>query len=74
MINRWPHAGAFVLKFRLDADPEAGPFEGRVEHVASGRAAPFHALEELRAFLARALAVVRAEEEGDPRPGSPGGG
>jgi hypothetical protein len=60
MTRRWPHTRAFVLQFTADADPETGPFEGRVEHVASGRAAQFHTPEELQTFVAQVLAEVRA--------------
>jgi hypothetical protein len=70
MTQHWPHTSAFVLQFPADADPGAGPFEGRVEHVATGRAAPFHTAEELRAFVAQVLAEVRASDAtaGQDRP------
>lgn len=48
-----PVKGAFVVQFRAETDSEQGPFAGRVEHVASGQAAPFHSPEELLAFMAR---------------------
>jgi hypothetical protein len=48
-----------VLQFPAEADLDAGPFAGRAEHVASGRAAHFHTLEDLRIFLARVLAETR---------------
>ena len=62
MMNHWPYTCAFVLKFRSDAEPGAGPFEGRVEHVASGRSAQFRTPEELRAIVAQLLAEVRAQD------------
>src|SRR5262245_44476616 len=60
MTNRWPHTGAFVLQFPADAGPEAGLFEGRVEHVASGRTARFRTPKELWTFVAQVLADLRA--------------
>jgi len=39
---------AFVVQFRTETDMERGQFEGRVEHVVSGQATPFHSLEEGR--------------------------
>jgi len=51
---------AFVVQFRVETDLERNRMEGRVEHVVSGQATRFHSLEELVAFMARVLAVVRA--------------
>jgi hypothetical protein len=73
MFDRWPYAGAFVVQFRPDADVDAGPFEGRIEHVASGRAARFSTLQELREFVTRLLAEMRAndaEVRADPPAGA----
>jgi hypothetical protein len=67
MTSRWPHTGAFVLQFPAGADPGTGPFEGRVEHVATGRGIQFRTPEELRAFVAQVLAEVRAgDNSGGP--------
>ena len=55
MMNGWQHTGAFVLQLRPETDVAAGRFEGRVEHVASGRVAHFHSVEELLAFIGRVL-------------------
>ena len=49
---------AFVIQFRPETDIEAGRFEGRVEHVASSRAARFHSLDELIRFMATVMAEV----------------
>jgi hypothetical protein len=69
MTNRWPHTSAFVLQFPAGTDLEAGPFAGRIEHVASGRTAHFHTPEELRTFLAQVLAEVGAKDaEGSQDP------
>ena len=51
---------AFVVQLGADAVVEQGHLTGRVEHVISGQAADFEALETLLAFMAR---VVRAERE-----------
>jgi hypothetical protein len=72
MTRHWPHTSAFVLQFPADADPGAGPFEGRVEHVASGRAAQFHTPEELRAFVAQVLAGVRGGDAAGGQAAAPG--
>jgi hypothetical protein len=52
---------AFVVQFRSETDVEAGRFEGRVEHVASGQAAHFKSLDELLAFMVRVLTDVRTK-------------
>jgi len=51
MGNDWPHDRAFVLQLGPQADPASGRIEGRIEHVASLRAARFCSLVELVAFL-----------------------
>ena len=50
-----PPEAAFVLQLQADADVAAGSVTGRVEHVASGRAARFSSLPELLIFIAQAL-------------------
>jgi hypothetical protein len=61
-----PTDRAFVVRFQ--AQPRGAPlaWEGRVEHLASYQVARFHSLEELLAFMRRALADVssRHDEEG----------
>ena len=47
---------AFVVQFRLEADPSQGRCTGRVEHVASGHAAWFDTIDELMTFITRVLA------------------
>ena len=54
-----PHR-AFVVQFRAEADVAHGRCTGRVEHVVSGQVMHFASLEELLAFIARALIIVRA--------------
>jgi hypothetical protein len=52
-----PAERSFVVQFRAGvAIGPDGPWEGRVEHVVSGRAAPFGDLPTLRAFFTQVLA------------------
>ncbi|MDH3603105.1 MAG: hypothetical protein OEU26_26120 [Candidatus Tectomicrobia bacterium] len=46
---------AFVVQFRLDADPSQRRWTGRLKHVASGQATWFDTLDELMAFITRVL-------------------
>ena len=62
-MEEWQYKAAFVVHFRPETDIEEGRFEGRVEHVASSKAARFHSLEELLRFIARVLAEVRSTEQ-----------
>jgi hypothetical protein len=57
MRNSGQHARAFVVQLDPTTDPTAGRFEGRVEHVASGRVARFASPDEFLAFVARVLAI-----------------
>jgi len=52
-----------VIQFRRETNVEAGRFEGRVEHIASYKAARFHSLDELLAFITTMLAEVTATEQ-----------
>ena len=45
---------AFVLHLGVAADPRSENFEGRVEHVATGRVAHFATLDELLSGLFQA--------------------
>lgn len=61
---------AFVVHFRVNSDVVQGRMAGRVEHVVSGQATHFAALEERLAFIARMLIEVRVP----PHRRSRGGG
>jgi len=61
--EEWQYQAAFVIQFRPETNIEAGRFEGRIEQVSSHEAMRFHALEELLAFVANALAEIRESEE-----------
>jgi hypothetical protein len=50
---------AFVIQVREGSDLSAGRLEGKVEHIATYRAARFHSVDELLAFIARVLAETR---------------
>jgi len=63
MMEIWQYKAAFVIQFRPEADIEAGRFEGRVEHVASFKAAQFHSLDELLSFIAGVLTEVNNIEQ-----------
>jgi hypothetical protein len=51
---------AFVVQLRADTAVEQGHLAGRVEHVVSGQATDFEALETLLAFIARVPRTERA--------------
>jgi len=63
LMEGWQYRAAFVLQFRPETDIEAGRFEGKVEHIASYKAARFHSLDELLAFIASVLAEVSSTEQ-----------
>ena len=50
---------AFVVQFGPATQVDAGPAEGRVEHLVSRQATRFQSLEALLAFIARVLREVR---------------
>jgi hypothetical protein len=51
----FPRERAFVVQLHRDAGPGTGRWEGRVEHVSSGRFAHFKQLHELEAFFTEVL-------------------
>ena len=62
-MEEWQYRAAFVVQLRPETDIEAGRFEGRVEHVASSKAARVHSLDELLSFIAKVLAEVRSTDQ-----------
>jgi hypothetical protein len=62
VMNGLVHANAFVVQFRSAAGASEEQFSGRVEHVASGRTATFHSMEELPKLLLKMLQDFRAGE------------
>jgi hypothetical protein len=63
MMEGWQYRAAFVIQFRPETDIEAGQFQGRVEHMASYKAARFHSLDELLSFSASMLTEVGKTEQ-----------
>ena len=53
---------AFVVQLREGTALTPEGLHGRVEHIVSGQAALFTSLEELGAFMARALAAHEGDE------------
>lgn len=56
-----PRQRAFVVQFRVGDELQAGQLAGRVEHVLSGRYAPFHSIDELEQFLRQVLTETTTE-------------
>jgi hypothetical protein len=50
-----PADRAFVVQLRADADLAMGAVSGRVEHVSSGSATLFDSVDELIAWMHRAI-------------------
>jgi hypothetical protein len=55
-----PANRAFVVQFRTETDMERGHCTGRVEHVVSGQATHFQALDELLTFMTQILTKMCA--------------
>ena len=62
-MRTWQSNAAFVVQFREGTDLEAGRLEGKVEHIASYKAARFHSLDELITFMARVLTEIRNPDQ-----------
>jgi hypothetical protein len=62
-MEGWQYKAAFVIQFREETDIGTGRLEGRVEHIASTRAARFNSLDELLNFIATMLSEVKREEQ-----------
>jgi hypothetical protein len=60
-----PTNRAFVVQFRTPP-PEGSPtYDGRVEHLVSGREARFHSLKELLAFMICVLTDVQQQSDAE---------
>jgi len=64
--NALPPDRAFVVHFQTAARPRRR-FEGRVEHLSSGRTAHFASRTALLAFFAELLAAPQRREAEEPR-------
>jgi hypothetical protein len=62
-MKAWQSNAAFVVQFRESTDLEAGRLEGKVEHIGSYKAARFHSVDELIAFMARVLTEIRNPDQ-----------
>ena len=62
-MRTWQSNAAFVVQFREGTDLEAGRLEGKVEHIASYKAARFHSVDELITFMARVLTEIRNPDQ-----------
>jgi hypothetical protein len=58
-MEGWQSKAAFVIQFRESTDVAAGRVEGKIEHIASYRAARFCSVDELLAFVSSVLAELR---------------
>jgi hypothetical protein len=68
IMEGWQHKAAFVIQLRPETDIEGGRFEGKVEHVASCKAARFHSLDELMLFIKTVLNDFKESELTKPCP------
>ena len=55
-MESWQSKTAFVVHFLESSDIGAGQVDGKVEHITSYKAARFHSVDELLAFVAHVLA------------------
>ena len=58
-----PTNRAFLVQFRTPSTGMPSSYEGRVEHVVSGRMTRFHSLEELLAFMIKVLSEVQEQSD-----------
>jgi hypothetical protein len=61
-MSRWQHVGAFVVRFTSQTDVTTGVYEGRIEHVASGRSLHFNSLDELVEFMESTLKQAELQD------------
>jgi hypothetical protein len=54
----------FVIQLRPDVDLSTGRFEGRVEHIDSGRSAHFHTIQDFLDFVADAIKPEAPSSDG----------
>jgi hypothetical protein len=54
-VPKLPVWRAFVVQFSRETQAKAGPFAGRVEHMSSGRRAPFGSAAQLVTVLRRMI-------------------
>ena len=64
-MGGWQYTNSFVVQFQANTDMEAGSLTGRIEHVASSRAAHFKSLDELLSFVNQVLLDMRMAHQHD---------
>ena len=62
----FPVQRAFVVQVHARAAVTHGQLAGRVEHVLSGQAVHFHAVDELLTFIVRVLTRIETASEEPP--------
>jgi len=73
MSELLPTDRVFLIRLSDHAKPSAGINRGRIEHIRSGRTAPFSSFEKVEQFISEVLAEEK--EPDGPKKGSdqPGG-
>jgi len=68
MSELLPTDRVFLIRLSGRAEPTAGIHRGRIEHIRSGRTAPFSSFENVEQFISEVLSEVK---EPDPTGGVP---
>lgn len=68
MSRALPRDRAFLVQYSRDADPQAGRFCGRIEHVESGRSQRFGSHREFEKFLTALLSEQRDDNNPEMTP------
>jgi len=66
MSELLPTNRVFLIRLSGSAEPDAGIHRGRIEHIRSGRTAPFSSFENVEQFISEVLS-------GEKEPESTGG-
>ena len=68
MSELLPTNRVFLIRLSGSAEPDAGIHRGRIEHIRSGRTAPFSSFENVEHFISE---VLSREKEPEPTGGIP---
>jgi len=68
MSELLPTNRVFLIRLSGSAEPDAGIHRGRIEHIRSGRTAPFSSFENMEQFISE---VLSGEKEPEPTGGIP---
>ena len=66
MSELLPTNRVFLIRLSGSAEPDAGIHRGRIEHIRSGRTAPFSSFENMEQFISE---VLYGEKEPEPTGG-----